>query len=242
MGNGMLAVGGDEVYPMFVDIYLAGALMQSGETRRGVIATPYAVPLVSRLAQSTVRIFVLDFLGSHFYGGTYWSSAHSDIRWTTAVETIDFGSGHTQARIVEIRNGGAPVSFGEWQAAWFTDPADLANPAVSGPQATPFDDGIPNVMRYALGIPEGANGVQYLPVLTRSGQALDFAFRLNPTLMDIRYQVAASSDLTNWQDAAVIFDSTIHPPTGLVNGVLTLHLPIDPDIPRIFYRLGVDEP
>jgi autotransporter-associated beta strand protein len=238
--NGALLVSGTEALPSEIDIYLGGSSMQTGEKRRGVLASPYVVPLVGNLEQSTVRLFIPDPSGTQSYAGMSWSPAPADIRWTTTVETVDFGAGKRKARILEVRRGGDPVTYTEWRAGCFTNPGELNDPAVSGPMAAPFGDGVSNLMRYALGIPAHVNGSTHLPSLQKAGQVLELSFPFNPTLKDIFYRVEASGNRYQWNDAAVMFDSRLHAPVDWVNGILTLHLPFNPVAPRMFYRFRIE--
>lgn len=212
--------------------------MQPGESRRGVLATPYAAPLAARLADVTVRVFIQDPSGTQSYGGTLWSPATS-VRWTTVVEPIDFGSGVEASRILEVRLGLGPVTFAEWRAVQFTDPDELADPLVSGPLAEPFGEGIMNLMRYALGVPAGEPGVGHLPSILRVDDGLAYTFHFDPALNDISYRVEASEHPGQWGSAEVVFDSIVDPPTNWENGILTVHLPIDPEEPHMFYRLRI---
>ena len=54
------------------------------------------------------------------------------------------------------------ATFAAWQNGYFTA-AELNNPAVSGPNATPAGDGISNLVKYALGLDPKSNGAGALP-------------------------------------------------------------------------------
>lgn len=239
--NGILWVTGGEVVTPTIDVYLSGNAMRSGEFRRGVLAVPYAFPLADCVADSTLRVFVPDASGTQSYGGSSWTPA-SGVRWTTVPDWIDSGSGRIAVRIVELRLGGDPVTFEEWRELSFTDPDDLADPTVSGPLAEPEGDGITNLMRYALAIPQGAQGASCLPVIRREADRLVYVFHFDPALHDIRYRVEATPHPGEWSDPDVVFDSLVDPPEEEWNsGILTLRLPIDPGQPRMFYRLRVSK-
>ena len=55
------------------------------------------------------------------------------------------------------------TTFAAWKNIWF-NPAQLTNPGISGDTATPADDGIPNLLKYALNLSPLADGVSGLPV------------------------------------------------------------------------------
>ena len=55
--------------------------------------------------------------------------------------------------------------YSTWQAQYFTS-AELANPAISGDDADPDGDGIPNLVEYALGLLPRTAGVAGLPTVS----------------------------------------------------------------------------
>ena len=88
-----------------------------------------------------------------------------------------------------------------WQARYFTA-AQLANPAVSGDDADPDGDGIPNLVEYALNLnPEQAN-TQGLPVVGRTTaggqQYLTLTYTAVIAATDITYVAQVCGDLASW--------------------------------------------
>ena len=59
------------------------------------------------------------------------------------------GSITSDIATLTINSGGG---FSSWQSANFTS-QQLADPNISGPDATPAGDGIANLVKYALGLP-----------------------------------------------------------------------------------------
>lgn len=53
---------------------------------------------------------------------------------------------------VEIRNFQITTHASFWQSSYFTDPGEAADPGISGPDADPNGDGVPNLLSYLLGI------------------------------------------------------------------------------------------
>ncbi len=94
-----------------------------------------------------------------------------------------------------------------WRVGEFA-PAQIDDPAVSGPGADPGDLGVDNRTRYALGMSGIDPDLGLLPsrtVVTENGESyyrLDFN-RL-PVADDILYVVEATSDYPNWDEIAVI--------------------------------------
>lgn len=113
---------------------------------------------------------------------------------------------------VNASGGLAPIlidavgRFPFWQRAQFPDPADLANPAISGPAADGLGLGVSNLLAYALGLEPGhpENLERRLSLLkTPSGASLRFP--RDPRKVDIAYLLAASQDLGDWSET--LFDS-----------------------------------
>jgi hypothetical protein len=94
-----------------------------------------------------------------------------------------------------------PQSFAAWQAQKFTS-AELADPTISGPNADPDHDGIPNLMEYALGLEPKSFASSGLPVPGQqqiSGKNyLTLTFTKPRVIGDVQYTVLVSSDLKTW--------------------------------------------
>lgn len=147
-----------------------------------------------------------------------------------------------QLRLDDVRVRPWSAAFAGWSEQQFPDPADRADPAVSGPGADPRGVGAPNLLRYALGIPLGATPGPRLPVVERStdpaGNGLAFSFPYDPTLPGIAYRVEASADLVDWSET--VFDSRTSSVPEIVNGRISVTDAHPPDAPaRRFLRLRV---
>jgi hypothetical protein len=90
--------------------------------------------------------------------------------------------------------------IGTWNRDNFT-PAELANPQVSGPAASPAGDGMTNLMKYALGfdpkVPRSESGIS----LNQGSCALVFQRPANRP--DVTYSVEVSTDLKTWTTSGV---------------------------------------
>ena len=133
-----------------------------------------------------------------------------------------------------------PGTYTFWRDQHFPNPADFANEALSGPEATPAGDGIANIVRYAHGVGPYDPVVHLLPVLVKNGGVYQFRFRFDPALTDLVWKVKASNNLGTWPNT--LFDSTVGPVPPLESGWLPVNLPSSlagnpqPD-PKIFARL-----
>ncbi|MBM3878369.1 MAG: hypothetical protein FJ387_01400 [Verrucomicrobia bacterium] len=108
------------------------------------------------------------------------------------------------------------------QAAAFPDPLDRANAAVAGPGADPRGQGIPNLVRYALGLAltdhPGTRVPQY--AVTPSRPAIRFPFDAGRN--DLVYQVETTASVTDWGAGVVLFDSRTDLPPATDQGWVTI--------------------
>jgi hypothetical protein len=100
------------------------------------------------------------------------------------------------------RRGGSPGApdpdpantFQEWRERHFTA-LEMADDAISGPNADPDQDGVPNVLEYAFGLdPRVADQLPLLaPVV--NGNALSFVYNRPRDASDLAYEVLAATEL-----------------------------------------------
>lgn len=87
-----------------------------------------------------------------------------------------------------------------------------ANDPLAGDGATPANDGVPNLIKYSLGLdprlPATASG---LPTVAVSNSAVSLSFNRMKNATDITYRVETSSDLANWTE---IWNSAAVPYAG----------------------------
>lgn len=151
-------------------------------------------------------------------------------------------AGNNRFDNLTVEGDAIPGIFNTWKSTAFPNPVDRANPAISGPNATPAGDGVCNLMRYALGVGPYDPVTHLMPTLIRSETARSFRFLFDPTRTDLIWRVRASHDLSDWSH--VIFDSQTSPLTPLENGCLSVTLPEFLDtgpapVPQMFIRLEV---
>lgn len=219
-GNGLLVLPAAPIAPLALDLYLSGAPV-SGDVFRGGWFVPFEVNLAASLAFVPKRVFIPDAQGGHIFANQSWSVL-TNAQFTTVAEATDFGQGPVQGRMVEVRVGGAPATFAAWQVAAFPSPADLANPLVSGPGADPHGTGVPNLLRYALGLGLTDNPAQRAPRFAGSASAPAIRFPFDPGRNDIAYLVEATSDVADWSSPTILFDSRTDFPPAVENGWVTV--------------------
>jgi hypothetical protein len=105
------------------------------------------------------------------------------------------------------------TTFNSWVSEYFTTP-QLGEPNISGPNATPENDGIPNLLKYLFDIdpanPMSAADRAALPVVgldttsTPGTEYLTLTYRESASATGITVNVQTSSDLQTW--------TTVSPP------------------------------
>ncbi len=172
------------------------------------------------------------------YGAeTYLEAALGSINTTHGEVFLRFqvvgknswSSGHTMGldRVSFTPTGS---SFASWAAERF-DAEQLADAAISGPEATPDHDGVPNLLKYAVGLEPGVPASASPLVLLPAAESV-FEARFHRARAELLYEVLASVDLQAWEVAAV------NP--GEVGGLVSVPLgPLSSEHPRRFVRLRV---
>ena len=124
-----------------------------------------------------------------------------------------------------------------WKDRHFPDAAERGSASVSGPDADPYGSGIPNLMRYGLGLGKFGYDVSRMPHLRRSGNSFRYAVPVDPTKTDLHWLIEADSSINQWN--LNLFDSSTDTPTlddgwleVTADGLLT---PGDP----VFYRTNL---
>ena len=238
-GNSMLRLTQAAPFPSApasVDLFINIANPTAGDRLGGGFFTPATHDLAATLAATQVRLLVADPGGTIPHLGTpYRLAAPSDkLSWSVAAQAVDFGSGPVAGRLLEVLVGGNPVTFAAWVSLGFANPADRANPAISGPNAMPAGDGVSNLMHYALGVGPYDPVVTRLPQLVKSGSTFALRFPFDATKADLIWRVQTTQTLNAWTN--VVFDSQSGPLPPLTDGYLAIPLP---PLPGNFARLEV---
>jgi hypothetical protein len=106
------------------------------------------------------------------------------------------------------------IGFELWQGEQFSA-AEQANAAVSAPNAAPAGDGVPNLVKYALGLPPWTRVTGPLTTFRlEQGQGV-LTYTRPATATDVAYQVQVSTNLAAWTSEAVEEQCVGTHPAGL---------------------------
>ncbi len=207
-----------------------------GNIYQGGLLLPAAASWDPVFANGGPRILIADPSGEHQALGKSWSLA-SGAKVTRVPATLATPDGDVHGRILEIRFDDRPVTYHDWSAAAFPPGSD---PADTVPGSDPDNTGVANLLRYALGVPAGGNPHPYLPELSpQANGELLFHFPYNPGLRDVRWIVQATEDLSDWENAGILFDSatSLHVPDA--EGTLAIPTGEPSDTRHRFFRLAL---
>ncbi len=135
----------------------------------------------------------------------------------------------------------APLSSNRIAALAAARPAE-AFPAFAADNASPAGDGVPNLLKYALGLSPTAPATSAaLPGGGINGTFYDFGFTRLRDATDITYRVDRSTDLSpgSWQE---VWNSTGNPYTSAAPSTLEVRSFDATEQDRSFYRLRVTRP
>jgi hypothetical protein len=131
-----------------------------------------------------------------------------------------------------------PGSYQQWRLSKFTA-ADLTDPAVSGDSADPNQNGLPNLLEYALGLDPKVSDPSLLPRLqlaTIGGQpAAVLTCTISTTATEATAVLEESTDLKSWS-TAVTQEISRTSVAGRDTLQLRLH-PTEPLLPQLYLRL-----
>ncbi len=94
------------------------------------------------------------------------------------------------------------ANFASWQRDNFTT-LELANSAVSGPNAIYGADGLTNLLKYALGLNPKTNATTNLPEVATTATDWTYTYTRPAARNDLTYAVEISTTLTSWTTSGV---------------------------------------
>ena len=103
----------------------------------------------------------------------------------------------------ELDGDGPPfISYNGWTGYWLT-PGEISDPTIGGLTADSDQDGLPNLMEYALNLRPKFPDISGAPAGQLSAGALSLTYTKILDSTDLDYAVYESTDLQSWQPASV---------------------------------------
>ncbi len=136
------------------------------------------------------------------------------------------------------REAPAGATFADWQSVHFTE-SELVDPAVSGPEAAPAGDGVPNLMKYAMNLDAKVPfiGSDLVSSAFEDG-ALTLTYLERKDVQDIEYVVESSADLLTWDSGPGSVEEIARVDDGDVE-IVTVRAILTPGQPRAFLQLRI---
>ena len=151
-----------------------------------------------------------------------------------SVRADQAGDGNYQAATSVDRSFNIISGFAAWQNANFT-PDEIANAALSGPNAVYGQDGLSNLVKYALGLPAKTNATTGRPVMSSDGTNWIYTYTRATSASDVTVTVELSTNLTSWSSAGLTPVKT-----GTAGGFDTWQVTYpQASAPNAFFRLNV---
>jgi hypothetical protein len=129
------------------------------------------------------------------------------------------------------------ANFISWQHEHFSV-QERANPAISGPTVALGPDGVPNLVKYALGLNPRATVVSGLPVVAMSATEWIYRYERPTSAPDLGYAVEVSTDLATWSPAGVTHQRVS---SGAATEIWEGRYPVGA-APQVFFRLRITRP
>lgn len=131
------------------------------------------------------------------------------------------------------------ATFADWQTENF-DAEELLDPAVSGPDAAPAGDGVPNLLKYAMDLEAKVpfNGSDLLAPAMDDG-SLTLTYLERTDISDIEYVVELSADLADWVSGPEHVEEVSRTSEGENLERVTVKANLSPEAGRAFLQLRI---
>ncbi len=121
---------------------------------------------------------------------------------TVTVRATQAGDATYAAATPVDRSFAVTANFASWRLEKFTV-GELADANVSGPNAIFGQDGLPNLVKYALGLEPKVNATSGLPAVTTTATDWVYTYAKPVSVTDVTYAVEISTNLTGWTASGV---------------------------------------
>lgn len=179
---------GDTTLPLYVPLTIGGTAIPVTHYQ----SLPTSVTIPAGQASSTLNVIPVSD-----------NTAEGD-RSVTLSAASDFALVSDPTNIATVTIKDKP--FDAWRFANFSS-LELSNPTISGVTAIPASDGLPNLIKYALGLPPKNPSVTTVSI-TEISNYLTLTAGKNTSATDITWSAEVTSDLTTWNPAIIITNNS----------------------------------
>lgn len=95
-------------------------------------------------------------------------------------------------------------TYNDWRDHYFVDSAELQDVTRSGPSADPYQSGLPNLLRYGLGLSKFGQDPSRMPQIRNYEGAMVYALPFDNRKIDLKWTVEAGSTVGQW---ATLFEA-----------------------------------
>lgn len=142
---------------------------------------------------------------------------------------------YTSVTVTRSLTVNAASGFATWQSTNFTS-LELADANISGPNAVFGQDGLPNLVKYTLGLNPKVNATSGLPEVTTTATDWVYTFTKPASVTDVTCVVKTSTNLTTWTTSGVTLTLV-----STVGGVETWQAKLPLTTANAFFRLEVTQ-
>jgi len=226
-----------------ITILLSPPLITSGTNATAIQGQPFSYQITASNSPTAYDATGLP-AGFGIDTSTGLISGTATASGTSSVTIYATNSGGTSSATLLIV---VQSPYSAWQNTSFTT-NDLLDPAISSGTATPAHDGVPNLLKYALGLSpkvsvSGGNGLPVVTTTTAGGiDYLTLTYTQILSATDITYLPEVSSDMKNWNSGTgyTMLSGSTNP--GGLTKTMTAQDLTPTTAPKRFIRLKITRP
>jgi hypothetical protein len=149
---------------------------------------------------------------------------------------VESDLGYSVPREIRITVRQPTPTFDQWRTSLFTT-AELANPAISGPNADPDQDGLQNYLEYAMGTQPKIAEDPAVPTPEVVGNEMVYTYTADIFQSEAALFPQISSDLQSWETVTGDTPGVIVESPSTVDNVRTFRIRVPLNDPRRYFRL-----
>ncbi len=158
-----------------------------------------------------------------------------------AVQTLE-GEGNAVSGTASVHYIGS-ATFERWRQFYFTRSEQFNDPEGTGRDGDAGDVGMPNLLRYAVGMMRGEVDLELLPkavLLRENGEVVPgLVFHWQPDSLDVDYVIEVSENLVDWREGGESIEVVSVEDAGETKRITVREKNPDSEIEKRFMRLRV---